>query len=80
MNNPIDNAIKSMLNKALAELENVLNSDVLCYYGPLANGNENMMLQIVEELAQDPNKKGQLAIYSQQTEVALWLLKGMSIS
>lgn len=62
MNNPIDKAIKDMLNEALAELENVLNSDVLCYLGPIANGNENMMLQIVEELAQDPNKKEQLAI------------------
>ena len=47
MNNPIDKAIKDMLNEALAELENVLNSDVLCYFGPIANGNENMMLQIV---------------------------------
>ena len=62
MNNPIDKAIKDMLNEALAELENVLNSDVLCYFGPIANGNENMMLQIVEELVQDPNKKEQLAI------------------
>ena len=62
MNNPIDIAIKNMLNEALAELENVLNSDVLCYFGPIANGNENMMLQIVEDLAQDPNKKAQLAI------------------
>lgn len=62
MNNPIDKAIKDMLNEALAELENVLSSDVLCYFGPIANGNENMMLQIVEELAQDPNKKEQLAI------------------
>ena len=62
MSNPIDKAIKDMLNNALAELENVLNSDVLCYFGPIANGNENMMLQIVEELVQDPNKKEQLAI------------------
>ena len=62
MNNPIDIAIKNMLNETLAELENVLNSDVLCYFGPIANGNENMMLQIVEDLAQDPNKKAQLAI------------------
>ena len=62
MNNPIDKAIKDMLNEALTELENVLNSDVLCYFGPIANGNENMMLQIVEELAQDPNKNEQLSI------------------
>lgn len=69
-----------MLNEALAELENVLNSDVLCYFGPIANGNENMMLQIVEELAQNPTKRNSLQSYSQQTEVVPWLLKGMSTS
>ena len=63
MNNPIDIAIKNMLNEALAELENVLNSDVLCYFGPIANGNENMMLQIVEDFAQDPNKRHSLQSY-----------------
>lgn len=67
MNNPIDSAVKKMLNDALGKLETVLDSDVLCYYGPLANGNENLMLQIVEELAHDSknvskNGHDQLAI------------------
>lgn len=62
MNTPIDNAIKDMLNKSLKDLETVLDSDVLCYYGPIANGNENAVLQIVEDLAHDPNKKEQLAV------------------
>jgi membrane-bound ClpP family serine protease len=62
MNNPIDSAVKVLLNQALAKIETVLNSDVLCYYGPIADGNENIILQIVEELAQDPKKKEQLAI------------------
>lgn len=62
MNTPIDNAIKDMLNKSLKDLETVLDSDVLCYYGSIANGNENAVLQIVEDLAHDPNKKEQLAV------------------
>lgn len=62
MNTPIDNAIKDMLNKSLEDLETVLESDVLCYYGSIVNGNENAVLQIVEDLAHDPNKKDQLAV------------------
>ena len=62
MTNPIDEAVKDMLNNAIHELEDVLQSDVLCYYGSIANGNENLILQIIEELAHDPKKKDQLAI------------------
>lgn len=51
-----------MLNKALLQIENTLSCDVLCYFGPIMDGNENMMLQIVEDLANDDNKKEQLAI------------------
>ena len=62
MNNPIDSAVKELLNQSLAKIEKVLDSDVLCYFGPIIDGNENFILQIVEDLAQDPNKKEQLAI------------------
>ncbi len=62
MNNPIDNTIREMLNKALLQIENTLSCDVLCYFGPIMDWNENMMLQIVEDLANDDNKKEQLAI------------------
>lgn len=62
MNNPIDSAVKELLNQALAKIEQTLNSDVLCYYGPIADGNENFILQIVEDLANDPKKKEQLSI------------------
>lgn len=57
MNNPIDSAVKELLNQSLAKIEKVLDSDVLCYFGPIIDGNENFILQIVEDLAQDPNKK-----------------------
>ena len=62
MNNPRDSAVKELLNQSLAKIETLLNSDVLCYFGPIADGNENFILQIVEDLAQDKNKKEQLAI------------------
>lgn len=51
-----------MLNNSLSELELQLNSDVITYYGPIVDGNENTFLDIVEELATDVNKKDQLAI------------------
>ena len=50
------------LNNSLSELELQLNSDVITYYGPIVDGNENTFLDIVEELATDVNKKDQLAI------------------
>ncbi|MBO4849867.1 MAG: serine dehydrogenasease [Prevotella sp.] len=62
MTNPIDKAVKDMLDKALQDLEKILESDVLCYYGSIVNGNENLILQIIEELAENPNKKDQLAV------------------
>lgn len=62
MNNPIDNAVKELLGQSLSKIETALNSDVLCYFGPIVDGNENFFLQIVEDLAQEPNKKEQLAI------------------
>lgn len=63
MKNPIDSAVKELLNQSLEKIETLLNSDVLCYYGPIADGNENVILQIVEDLAQDPNKKEHLLSY-----------------
>ena len=62
MKNPIDCAVKDLLNRALGEIEKVLDSDVLCYFGPIADGNEPLFLQIIEDLAQDPVKREQLAI------------------
>lgn len=62
MEQPVNKALKEMLNNSLSELEQQLNSDVITYYGPIVDGNENTFLDIVEELATDVNKKGQLAI------------------
>lgn len=62
MEQPVNKALKEMLNNSLSELELQLNSDVITYYGPIVDGNENTFLDIVEELATDVNKKDQLAI------------------
>ncbi len=62
MEQPVNKALKEMLNSSLAELEQQLNSDVITYYGPIVDGNENTFLDIVEELITDTNKKEQLAI------------------
>lgn len=62
MEQPVNKALKEMLNNSLSELELQLNSDVITYYGPIVDGNEDTFLDIVEELATDVNKKDQLAI------------------
>lgn len=59
---PVNKALKALLNSTLAELESKIDSDVLTYYGPIVDGNENALLDIVEDLAKDENKKEQLAI------------------
>lgn len=62
MEQPVNKTLKEMSNNSLSELELQLNSDVITYYGPIVDGNENTFLDIVEELATDVNKKDQLAI------------------
>ena len=52
MEYPINDAIKSLLNHKLVELETYLKADVLTYYGPIFDGTEGNFLQVVEELSQ----------------------------
>ena len=53
----LDATVRTFLQSKLEELEKEINSDMLCYYGPILDGNENVLLNIVEDLANDPNKK-----------------------
>ncbi|MDR2408784.1 MAG: serine dehydrogenasease [Bacteroidales bacterium] len=53
MEYPINDTIKSLLNKELTDLEEYLNADVLTYYGPIVDGTEGAFLQIVEQLCQE---------------------------
>lgn len=62
MEPPVNKALKALLNSTLAELENKIDYDILTYYGPIVDGNENALLDIVEDLAKDANKRNQLAI------------------
>ena len=44
----IDIALRTLLNDSLAELETSINSDILTYFGPIVDGNENDILNIVD--------------------------------
>lgn len=62
MENLLDKALKEMISNALLELEDIANSDVLCYSGPIVDGNENVFLDIIEELADSPDKRDSLMV------------------
>ena len=62
MDFPVNKAHKELLNNTLSELESKLDSDVLAYFGPIVDGNENVILDIIEDLAKDPDKREQLAV------------------
>ena len=59
---PIDKALRDLMNDSLRELENNLNCDIFNYFGPIADGQENDILEIIEELAGTPDKRDTLAV------------------
>jgi hypothetical protein len=59
---PVDDTVKSLLNSHLADLEKHLNADVLLFFGPIQEGSEAFILEIIEQLAQDAHKKEVLYI------------------
>lgn len=61
MEQPVNKALKDLLNKTLLDLEETLQSDVLTYYGSIMDGNENVLRDIVEDIAKDSDKE-QLAV------------------
>lgn len=62
MENLVDKALKEMISNTLLELERITDTDVLCYSGPIVDGNENIFLDIIEELANDPDKRDTLSV------------------
>jgi hypothetical protein len=52
MEYPINDTIKSLLNKELTDLEKYLNADVLTYHGSIFDGTEGAFLQVIEQLSQ----------------------------
>ncbi len=59
---PVENRIVNLLNEKLEALEKHFDADVIAYYGPIIDGNENLLLRIVEDLAEDVNKRNNLCI------------------
>lgn len=59
---PIDTTISKLLTEKLIALENHFSADVFNYYGPIVDGNENLILDIIEDLAFDPSKRQKLII------------------
>lgn len=58
----VDTSIQELLTKRLIEIETHFNGDALVYCGAILDGNENSILQIVEDIATAANKKDKLFI------------------
>ena len=55
----VDLSINNLLSEKLVSLETYFNADFLVYYGPIIDGNENIFLKIIEDIAiesKDRNK------------------------
>ena len=61
MKPPLEDIIRKSLNKRIQDLEKHFDADVLTYFGPF-NGIEASFLKIVEELADDKDKKDKIYI------------------
>lgn len=62
MESQLESNLRLLLNSKLDALEQYLNADVLVYYGPIGNINENIFLKLVEELAKSPHHHDTLYI------------------
>ena len=80
MKNSINEAMKGLLNATLCEIEKKFDGDVLNYYGPIIDGNENALCDIIEELEENGHRKATLIVILTILVEALQLLKGMLIS
>lgn len=58
----VDKTVQDLLNRFLSDLEKHFESDILSYFGPVADGNENTILKLVEEIA-DEKKSNRLTIF-----------------
>lgn len=58
----VDQSIQEQLNARLQDLEAHFNADVLTYFGPIADGNEQLILNLIEDLASQPAKRKRLLV------------------
>lgn len=54
LNRPLEMENQAIMIKALTDLEKYLKADVLVFYGPIVNGADSEIKDIIERL---PNKK-----------------------
>ena len=62
MLDPINKAMQEELNRLLGELEKLFKADFLNIMGPIGSGIEPILLDIVEELAEDDEKRDCLLV------------------
>jgi hypothetical protein len=62
MKTNVNSTIKGLLHENLIKIEQHFNADVFSYYGNIIDGLENDIMNLIEELAQDPAKKDKLVI------------------
>lgn len=62
MKPPVDDSIKKILSDKLNDLSNLLDADIFTYYGQIIDGNESIILKIIEDLASSEHKKDKLFV------------------
>lgn len=62
MKPPVDTTIGEILSEKLIAIEQHFEADVFSYYGPIVDGNESRVLELIEELADDKDKKDRLCV------------------
>jgi hypothetical protein len=58
----VDTLIQKLLSEKLLEIEKKFQADVFTYYGPIVDGNESTILEIIEDLTNDTDKKDKLLV------------------
>ena len=56
---PIDNVVKEKLKEKLIQISEELDGDVFSYFGIIADGNENQILKLIEDI---DNKKERIFV------------------
>lgn len=62
MKPPVDKTVQDLLISKLKDIEKHFDCDAISYFGSIVDGNENSVLNIVEELVDDPDKKDRIFV------------------
>jgi len=58
----VDKTVQDLLISKLKDIESHFDCDAISYFGSIVDGNENSVLNIVEELVNDPDKKDKIFV------------------